>query len=383
MKKNIAITINLLNGLWTSGVNQNAIYLAELLKKIGYEVTLLYEGNEEKVKTYKYIQTLNPIPLSKCNSKRFDLLITVGVMPNQSHIDAMKLINNNIKVVVYKCGNEFFSDMENILFNAHENRENYYKQDLIIPDQIWSIPQMEETNLFYYAHHHKQEKATVVPFIWNPTAIEDFENRTEYKKYDGKDIKNIGVLEPNISVFKNLLFPIISLSKTFDELGKNKLESVSIMAGQKLSTNKTLIEIVKRTNLFKEKSIFFEKRYPTLLTLNKFVDGVFSWQMHNALNYIYLDLAWMGYPIIHNGYMCKDVGYFYEGFDLQASVDLTKYVLENHKKNKSYMIKNRQIISRYTSNNIKLLEQYKELVEDVLSDRFKKRIYNSTNNTIS
>ena len=38
---------------------------------------------------------------------------------------------------------------------------------------------------------------------------------------------------------------------------------------------------------------------------------------------MYLDAAFMGYPVLHNAPMCKDVGYYYEGCDtVEASKKL-------------------------------------------------------------
>jgi hypothetical protein len=41
----------------------------------------------------------------------------------------------------------------------------------------------------------------------------------------------------------------------------------------------------------------------------------------------------MGYPVIHNAPMCKDIGYYYEGSDTTKASELLNWVLENHDKN--------------------------------------------------
>ena len=44
---NIGITINLRTHIFSNGVNQNAIYFANLLKEIGYTPYLIYDGDNE------------------------------------------------------------------------------------------------------------------------------------------------------------------------------------------------------------------------------------------------------------------------------------------------------------------------------------------------
>ena len=45
--KRIGITVRLSKGLWTNGINQNAIYFANLLKEIGYSVYLIHDLKDE------------------------------------------------------------------------------------------------------------------------------------------------------------------------------------------------------------------------------------------------------------------------------------------------------------------------------------------------
>ena len=382
MKKIIGVTIDLQKGLWNSGINQNAIYLCETLKNAGYDIILLYHGDDAKAKKIKYIKKFKPTSIDKRFTVRLDLLITLGVMLNQPDVDKMKAVNPKLKVVSYKCGNEFFSDMENILFGAHESREGMYKTGIMTPDQIWSIPQMEETNLSYYRYILGQDNATVVPFIWSPTAIEDSCKKNNYSEYSGEPVKNLAVMEPNISVFKNILFPIVALNRAYDNI-KDKVGKFYMIGSSIVKDSKVLYHVVSRSKMFKNKQISFDGRIQTMRLLNDHANIVFSWQMHNPLNYLYLDVAWMGYPIVHNGYLCKDVGYFYNEFDEEEATDVLTHAVHNHHEDKDYMARNRQIISRYLPTNESLIGQYKELVEDVLNDRFKKRIYNSETNSVS
>ena len=86
-------------------------------------------------------------------------------------------------------------------------------------------------------------------------------------------------------------------------------------------------------DLFKEKKITSESRYNTLEFMSKHCDIAISHQWENPLNYLYLDLAWMGWPILHNASLCKDVGYYYEGFNYEEGGNVLLDVINNHDKN--------------------------------------------------
>ena len=56
-------------------------------------------------------------------------------------------------------------------------------------------------------------------------------------------------------------------------------------------------------------------------------------QILNPLNYLYLDAVYLGYPVLHNAYMCEDLGYYYKGSDTIEVAKMLSYILENHDKN--------------------------------------------------
>ena len=95
-------------------------------------------------------------------------------------------------------------------------------------------------------------------------------------------------------------------------------------------------------------------------------DIAVSHQLENPLNYLYLDLAWMGWPVVHNAHLCKDVGYYYEGFNYEEGGNVLLDVINNHDKNADeYLKRNREIIDRYLPINKKLQESYKILIDNL------------------
>lgn len=371
---NIGITIDLKTGLFTSGVNQNAIYIANLLKELGHNAYLIHLEDQK----LQDIKGINAINLQDSFDIKFDLVIQFGFAMHQWIMDKYVSKNNNLKLVAYECGNKLIMDMESMIFR---DDDKFIVSDRAKPDQIWSIPQMEKTNLDYYKFINKQENATVVPFVWEPLAIQDLMQEKGATTYTKRDIKSIGVLEPNLSVMKNILHPIVSLERYYST--NKDIDKVVLFSAEKLKKNNTFIELTHMMELAKDGKVFVNPRDTIVQALNKLVDIVFSWQWENNLNYLWIDVAWMGWPVVHNGSLCQDIGYYYNEFNASDAVAQLKKAIETHNDDDKYIDRNREIIKRYTHKNPRLLEQYAKLLDDVINDRFRKYTYDWKTNSIS
>ena len=114
------------------------------------------------------------------------------------------------------------------------------------------------------------------------------------------------------------------------ETGKQHIDSLRITNGEKLKTNKKFMSIVKTFDLYKDEKVSAEKRYQTAYVLTQHMDVLVCHQLLNPLNYLYLDAAFLGYPVLHNAHMCKDLGYYYEGSDTVEGAKQLEWILENH-----------------------------------------------------
>ena len=380
--KRIGITVKINNSLFANGVNQNALYLARVLKKGGYIVDLICGDQKTIDDVSEYEKEINTFSLEKSYNIRYNLIIQVGLTVSKKMFSNWKQKNKDLKFVTYECGNHYLINTERMLFDY--KRENNTLKDRFdydqIPHQVWSIPQMENTNYFFYKFYTGQEKVTVVPFIWDPFVIErSFEIR-EKSTYTPRPIEKCGVLEPNMSVMKNSILPTIILNKSQKT---NPLKHIYVFGTELIRDSKPYVNFIQSTDIYKNKILTVESRFQTDKVLTEHVDFVLSWQWENNLNYLWFDVAWMGYPIIHNGSMCQDVGYYYEGFDGGDAVLKIDEVIKTHNDNYgNYLTKNREIIKRYTSQNDNLVLQYKYLVDNVLNNKFERKQYDWKENKI-
>ena len=109
------------NSLFTSGINQNGLYLALLFNKGGHSASLLYSPNNSG----KSLDEIKDLPIDIVEFKeavvqKYDVIISLGVVVEEFMAAAFRKQNPNVKFIAYKCGNEFLVDAETYLYNTHE-----------------------------------------------------------------------------------------------------------------------------------------------------------------------------------------------------------------------------------------------------------------------
>ena len=264
--------------------------------------------------------------------------------------------------------NIYLPDSEKMLYNKGKGINNYNKDFLNMYDQIWVIPQMINTNLHYLQTLYRT-KTIGVPFVWSPKAI-DFSAKTSNIEnidellYKPKDYTKIAIFEPNLSLMKWCV-PALLVCENAYRIEKN-IDHV-YLNNTKDHNNLQMDEVQKIVNsldLHSDKKITSESRFNTLFFMKNYASHAVSFQMENNLNYLYFDLAWMGYPIIHNANLIKDIGYYYEQFNYEDGGKLLNKVIKNHNFD-TYIKKNRLLISKYIPSNKELQNKYKILIDNL------------------
>jgi hypothetical protein len=125
---------------------------------------------------------------------------------------------------------------------------------------------------------------------------------------------------------------------------------------------------VKTFDLFKDKKVTGESRYQTAYFLTQHLDILICHQILNPLNYLYLDAAYLGYPVLHNAPLCKDLGYYYEGSDTRDAAKVLDYILAEHDNHiMEYHERNNEVLNRYYADNERLVEEYDMLIHNLFN----------------
>lgn len=389
----IGITLGLQSNtesIWTNGMKQNVLMFVHLLKqsKNDYQVCILNTIDvdfSEKKPSY-----LDGIDIYNFKEKfmDMDLIVMMGAQVYDADIQKFKE-DKNKRFIGYKCGNNYVIHMENVMFK--ENKKKYFEYENTF-DELWYIPQQHDTNSGFFSTLYRTN-AFIVPFIWHHKflleSVKDIEKgyadgryKKGYKYNPDKEKKVIGIMEPNINIVKYGLIPAMIAEESYrGDVGNSKIDKVMITNGEKVKANHEFMSIIRTFDLFKDKKLSAESRYQTAFILTQYFDVVISHQILNPLNYLYLDAAFLGYPVLHNASLCKDLGYYYENGDTKQGAKMLDYILTEHDKNlQEYHERNDLVLQRYHADNENLIETYDKLIYNLFNGGNKDLIYNPDTN---
>ena len=91
----------------------------------------------------------------------------------------------------------------------------------------------------------------------------------------------------------------------------------------------------------------------------KFKTHIVSHQIFNELNFLHFELIYLGFPLIHNCEMIKEVGYMYHQHNInEGSKCLEISMISHDTMNKSKEIK--EFLWKYNPNNPEIIKKYCE-----------------------
>jgi hypothetical protein len=391
----IGVTLNLVNSInemFANGINQNTFYLVELLTNIGYDVILYVDSGklnsetENVLKELLYDTRFKYKPFSSILNDDLNILIQLSFSfwNDSKVIKYLKYMN--VKMIGYFCGNTYIITSEKILYNQHKTRDNSREcfkfvldDGRPVLDEIWSIPQMVNTNLHYWKTFYRT-KCIPVPFIWSTKSFYftikqlKLTDETQLLYTNKGENKSVGIFEPNISIMKWCLPSVIICENAYRKNKKIKHVYITNIPQNNTSNGindfniETFNHAISSLDIFSDKICSVESRFNTLEFMKNYCDVAVSHQWENPLNYLYFDLAWMGWPIIHNAYLCKDVGYFYDQFNYDEGGEVLSNVINDHDKNiNEYINKNREAINKYLPTCLELQTSYIGLINNILN----------------
>lgn len=352
--------------LWSNGIKQNAIFLCMALQAAPnvqsaclVNVTAMPIHGE-----LPWDPEWQPLLAFEQVCDRLDVMIELGgqLSPRQTEV----LKRRGTRIVSYCCGSEYVSAMEAVLFERPLwGRELFINQRY---DALWVIPQVAELNRGFF-EVLRSRRSDIVPFIWDPVFLEQrcagLERGGQYHPREGA--ARIAVMEPNIDVLKFCLYPLLIAEQAYrcrpDLIGVVHVTNTERFAGG----NDDFIALMNQLALVREHKADFLARYETPVFLAEAADAVVSHQWGNPLNYLYLEVCWQGYPLVHNAEMCTDLGYYYPGHDLQQGARVLCEALASHDSDwQAYRARQRQRIQRFRPTHPAVVSSYAQLLEQLM-----------------
>jgi hypothetical protein len=358
--------------IWSNGTLQNVFFLLLMLRacdEVG-EVWLINSGDADRLPAGIRAMGLD-IELVRFAevADRLDVLIEAGAQIRTQEAGAVR--RRGGIVIAYRCGNDYIMDVERICFGLSPGPifdNTYY-------DEIWTQPQHENTCRHFW-EIGLRAPVRVMPHIWSPLFIDRAIRTLErdepgahfgYQPRDGG--KRIAIFEPNLNVVKTFVTPLLICEAAYRQ-SPAEFESVYITNTSGLTDHPTFQHLTRAMDLYRDKVLSFEARYGLPLFLGRFAEFVVSHQWENGLNYLYYDVLYGNYPLIHNSPFIKDAGYYYEGFDALQGCEALRHALCFHDQNlDEYRAQAQRVFSRISITNTENIRIHVERLMTLLQQR--------------
>lgn len=357
---NVAITIRadleFSHLLSCNGIAQNAVFLYDVVKELGYETCFLHFDADFVPPDNIAGEPYSFISYQDCLDKdtSLDIILEVGVSLG---VDQRAYVRQrfNSKVVVVRLGNSYWMDLEDVLFKPSDFAFGPVHAGA---DRVWISPHFEPTKQYHESLN--QCPARICPFLWLPKFVSE-----QPVNYPAGSLEDIYVMEPNINVVKNALIPLCIISELFKR-APHCFGRASILNGLHINEKpvflKNIIANLPGTSSEFDK-VFFSGRYSFDHVFSNF--GVLlGFQFQNGLNYLYNEALYRGVPLIHNSEFLRDVGYYYDDFNIRTGADQVERALNDGFQPK-VVHENRQFLERYSPNDADVQNTYQSLLSEL------------------
>ena len=365
----IGITIGLQHAgetLWNNGIKQNAAFLALALAHCPNVASVrLVNTTDVPLTQLPWDTTQWPTVDFDTAKDSVDVLIELGGqinVPQTKHLKA-----RGARLVSYCCSTEYVMAMESVVFGRPLWGANLFINPRY--DDIWLIPQVAHLSAGYFGLLRRQ-RTQVVPFVWHPVFLErqaaPFAEGGRYVPRSGP--RRLSVLEPNINVVKFCLYPVLIAEEAY-RLRPEAIALLQVTNAERIARDShEFIALMNQLDIVREHKAVFLGRHDTPQFLAEATDIVVSHQLESPLNYLYLEVCWQGYPLVHNATMCADLGYYYEGHDTQAGAAQLITAIDRHDADHAgYRARQRERIGRFLPDHPPLVARYAALLDDLVA----------------
>jgi len=302
--------------VWENGIFQNCFFLVKLFEKLpNVEFACLLVDRDTSISLPKTLlmdnENINILGLDDGMEVLNIVIEMSALLPDEwAHLFREK----GGRYYWMRVGNDYFLDVERTVYNkphaALIGNKKY--------DAIWTLPEYENSCKEYF-ELSVRAPVFIAPHIWTPYFLEHGISSLPYGlKYgyqSGRPRWRVSVLEPNVSLVKTYLIPILAIENAYRKTPK-MFDSVRVCNTLKMKEHKDFVSFCSALDIVKHGVATFEGRFPTPLFMATESDVVVSHHWENGQNYLYYELLYGGYPLVHNSSFIKDNGYYYDGFDV-------------------------------------------------------------------
>lgn len=332
--------------IWENGIFQNAFFLLTLLQKApAIEWCCLVAGGPgDPAKATDLLKHAGAEIIDMTEAmERLDVVIELS-----AQLDAQwgkAFVERGGRVIAMRVANDFVIDAERMAFGLPPG----LVMSGIPYAEVWTLPAFSRTCAAYYAASYRAP-VREMQHLWAPTllerAMEERGGGASFGYVPGRERWRVGVLEANICSVKTCHIPLLVADVAY-RLRPQALECVRIFNAVPIRENEVFVRFARSTELVRNGLATFEARFPIFNVMGDLADAVVSHHWENGQNYLYYEVLYGGFPLIHNSDLIDGCGYRYRDFDPQdGGRAVLQAVMEHDRNLEAYRADSRRLLAK-------------------------------------
>jgi hypothetical protein len=317
-------------GLFENGLRQNVLFLYHLFRAAPdcARVLLLNHGDGEAGEIPAALGVAREdIVRTPEVMEALDYVIVIGAAMDRETVMALKA--RGCRIIAYKGGNGAVISMEAMIATPpRADAERYFDHDYY--DAVWMTPQHIATYRGWCETLYRRP-VREVPQIWSPLLIEalpdEVRARFGYRAPTGG--ARIGILDPNVTVMKTSHLPMLVCEAAYRR-DPARFSAIFVSNGWPHRDNDHFRSFTLAMSAARDGVMTLEPRFVGLEFLANHCDAVVTHHWENGLNYLYYEVLYGNYPLVHNSAFLKDHGYFYPDFEAEQGGEALLTALREH-----------------------------------------------------
>lgn len=313
--------------LWSSGIAQNIVFLAMALQRLPEIELVALVACPGGAADHPFATRFGLPCLDQADcAGNLDLVIELGARAHPEAMAAFRAAGG--KLVSYVAGNVMAMNFEAVACHVPHGEI----MSAAPFDAVWITPQHWRM-VRSYAALTRSPQVLQAPHIWSPRLLIDSAARAKARLFwrprpPGSRAR-IGVFDPNVNVLKTFHLPLLVCEEAHRRRSE-ALDRVLLFSAAHLKGLTHVEEFCAATDLARAGRVFLEGRFALAEMLGSHVDLVVTHQWENALNYLYWDVLYAGFPLVHNAAPLAEIGYHYRDFDPQDGARALCDALDHH-----------------------------------------------------
>jgi len=372
--KNVALFVQKPSNIYSNGCYQQAMYMATAIKNSGHNVFFVSADPSYKV-FEPYGHEIKTLFLTDDLSWMDVIVFASAILAEKAFITLMKI--HGVKICAMVCGNLYTLHQEEFIFGVHNIFRDYL---LDAVDEVWLMPMYEYAKEYLEVMMGKPVK--MIKYVWDTDLMEHAKKEAkvplEYIPATSSAEMDVAIFEPNLSQHKSSLCPflcandleredptIINSIHAFCMLGEEGNPEQERRTEHRKEMLSNLL-INKKSNLYRRITLpsileWFRTNKPNgnlvALTHND----------RNNLNFLHLELMYLGYPVIHNCPKFQN-GLFYDDWCFQDCKEIIKKAKSIDTWYEEYKKKCHEIVESFRPTNPEIVHAYRDIVDTLCKE---------------